>query len=311
MSNISVVILNYNSMHDLITCIQNMVEQEGTSISIIIVDNASEAKSVTAIKKWLSEFQSQAVIGAPKDIDAWGVRHSQSPFKAGQIFFIENSINNGYSAGNNIGINLAEKLQSEAVLIVNPDIQINDRHYIEKLANNLFIEKNYYISASRILGLDGKDQNPLREATFWEETLWPLELVKKRITKKTLIFPSDEVQEVAVQKISGCCLMIKMSFLKKIGYLDENVFLYCEEPILSAQVKSENGLIVYDSRITAVHTHRKSEKENASKRMLLFIKSRAYYLKKYSGYNKGQLGLLIISYKCLAFYQYCKLVLKR
>ena len=92
----------------------------------------------------------------------------------------------------------------------------------------------------------------------------------------------------------------KMDFLKAIGYFDEKTFLYAEEPILAAQVKSMGGKIAFNPFIEAVHAHRKSEKGNSSKRMLLFIQSRKYYLKNYSTYNSLQLLLLNASYGLLA-----------
>jgi hypothetical protein len=48
------------------------------------------------------------------------------------------------------------------------------------------------------------------------------------------------------------------------------------------------------------------EKGNSSKRMMFFIKSRLYYLKKYSGYNFAQLTSLKISYLLLYLTHFIK-----
>ena len=104
----------------------------------------------------------------------------------------------------------------------------------------------------------------------------------------------------------GCCLMLKMNFLREINYLDETTFLYSQEAILSKQVIKKKGHIVFDPSIEAIHAHKASEKGNSSKRMMFFIKSRLYYLKKYSGYNFAQLTSLKISYLLLYLTHFIK-----
>ena len=97
----------------------------------------------------------------------------------------------------------------------------------------------------------------------------------------------------------GCCLMLRMNFLRDIEYFDENTFLYSEEAILSKQVLQKNGHIVFNPNIEAIHAHKASEKGNKYKRMLFFTKSRLYYLRNYSGYNSIRLTSLILSYSIL------------
>ena len=48
-----------------------------------------------------------------------------------------------------------------------------------------------------------------------------------------------------VQKVSGACFLIKMSFLKDIDFLDEGTFLYLEETILSSQIISLDRKILF------------------------------------------------------------------
>ena len=97
-------------------------------------------------------------------------------------------------------------------------------------------------------------------------------------------------------------MLMRMDFLRSTNYLDENVFLYCEEPILSARVNAAGGRILYVPMVKAIHAHNKSEKGDGTKLMLLFIQSRKYYLKTYSSYNRLQIGCLFLSYDVLAVY---------
>lgn len=297
---IAVVMLNYNSERDLMTSAPQLAAQNGVKHTLVLVDNASRAESVATIRAWLANWRPDAVIGTQAEVNAWVDRNPEQARTQGRVYFILSNENRGYSAGNNLGIRLADTLGTDAILIANPDMRIEDSNYLYLLTTQLFADESNYIAASRIIGLDGKDQNPLREASFWEELLWPRIYLAKLFGAGSYGLTTAMEKPATVPKVSGCCLMLRMSFLRATAYLDENVFLYCEEPILSARVHSHGGRIFYVPSISAVHAHVRSEKGNTGKRMLLFIKSRKYYLEKYSSYKEWQLQLLKLSYGALA-----------
>ncbi len=294
--DIAVVMLNYNSANDLFRCMTDLKKQKGINLITIVVDNASKQETVKMIKIWSEENFPDAISGNTKQVlDIMGQKETLS-----NTFFIYNNENNGYSAGNNIGIKIADQLEVDAVLIANPDMQFPDEEYVYKLSKELMSKDEYYITASKIVGLDGKDQSPLRESTFMEELLWPLQLFPKIFKTTSYVLPYNTNKIMEVPKVMGCSLMLKMSFLRKIDYFDENVFLYSEEAILSKQVTKYNGKIIFYPNIEAIHAHIRSQKENSSLRMLHFIKSRKYYIEQYSGYSKIQKLLLNISYRILS-----------
>ena len=306
--HVAVVILNYNSEKDLQACAEQIARQEGVRLSIILVDNASRPASLVTIRLWLTDWNSAAICGTADEIDTWAFQNPARPNDTSCVYFIENNANDGYSAGNNIGIRLADTLKADAVLIANPDMRIEDPNYLKELSTQMFADSVNFIAASRILGLDGVDQNPLREPSFLEEFFWPRWLFKSFFKQITYIIPCPLDRSTVVPKVSGCCLMLRMEFLRQSGYFDENVFLYCEEPILSAKVQALQGKILYVPTMVAVHAHVASKKENSSKRMLLFIASRRYYLTRYSGYGKVKQSFLNISY---SFLKICHLTTAR
>lgn len=304
--NIAVVILNYNSEKDLQICAEQIANQENVNFFIVLVDNASCTASLNQVRLWLTVWRPDAIRGTEREVNDWVRNNLKHACKPGKVFFIENHENHGYSAGNNVGIRLADALGADAVLIANPDMRIENPSYLAELSKQLFADSQNYIAASRILDLQELDQNPLREPTFLEELFWPRWLLRKFSKKISYIIETHELKPVPVPKVAGCCMLIKMSFLRRIGYLDENVFLYCEEPILSAKVRTEKGCILYVPMVAATHAHIRCEKDNDAKRMLLFIKSRKYYLKIYSGYNKLMRGFLYASYAVLSNYYWLK-----
>jgi GT2 family glycosyltransferase len=295
-----VVILNYESERDLVACAQDVSRQEGVQLSIILVDNASRPASRQVIRSWLGFWRSDATCGSEADVHAWVRAHPAEARRDAAVYLIENQENRGYSAGNNVGLRLAVALGAEAALVCNPDLRIEDRRYVRELADHLFADPRHLVAGSRIVDLEGRDLNPLREATFLEELLWPRWLLRRFFRGISHVLPWPAGRAAAVPKVSGCCMMLRTSFLTATGYLDENVFLYCEEPILAARVRAAGGLILYVPTVSALHAHARSDKRTAARRMLTFIDSRKYYLAKYSGYARWQLRLLGFSYALLA-----------
>ena len=304
--HIAVIILNYNSEKDLQVCAEQVARQEGVHVSIILVDNASRPESVAAVRAWLAAWRPDSICGAEHEVQAWVRQHPETARHPRAVYLIKNAENRGYSAGNNVGIRLGEALKADAVMIANPDMRIEDRNYLHELSRHLFIDPKNYVAASRIVDLQGNEQNPMREASFLEELFWQRWLFRRFFKGITYVLPCPLNRPTVVPKVSGCCLLLRMDFLQQTGYLDENVFLYCEEPILSARVHAAGGRILYVPTLTAIHAHVKIEKGNNGKRMLLFIKSRKYYLKSYSGYNRWCIGLLSASYTILAGYNWLK-----
>ena len=162
------------------------------------------------------------------------------------------------------------------------------------------------VGASRILSLKGINENPLRELGFLEELLWFRQYLPGPFRPPAYVPQVSGNDPVRVDKLHGCCLMVRASFLEEIGYLDDTVFLYCEEPILAAQVRNAGKRLMLFPHLTAVHAHIASTKGNSSRRMLIYIRSRLYYLSRYSSYGPAALTALGLSYRVLWLLHFAK-----
>lgn len=263
---VAIIVLNYNTSADCRKCIGYLKKQCGVILEIVVVDNCSQEDDREAVEQLCKEQG---------------------------CTFIANRENRGYSAGNNIGLRYATENGYKYALIANPDMEFPQEDYLKKLIEIMMNNPNIAVCASDIVNTIGAHQNPMREMTYWEELLWPLTTFKNR--KNNMWFLDDYTKSSFCEKISGCCFMIRISFLQEIGFFDEGTFLYCEEPIIAKQVKKLGMRIYYYAEAQAFHRHIKSEKGNAKKRMQLLFQSRDYYLSKYSGYNSFQLLFLNLS----------------
>ena len=286
---IGVVVLTYNSVDDLPECLDGLLAQAGVDLRLIVVDNASAASARSRME---AIFQERAPDGAILDA-ANATAESFAP--TGKLF-VRNDRNAGYSAGNNIGARLAVAVGCEAVLIVNPDVRIAGPEYLARLSAEMFAYDGCMVAASRIVGLSGRDEHPVREPKFWEELLWIRQYGPRWARPKPWVLPPVGSGPIVAEKVHGCCFLIRADCLESSGYLDEAVFLYCEEPILAAKVQALGGHIVVFPELQALHAHVASAKGDPSRRMLHFIRSRLYYLDTYAGYGRAARWALHVSY---------------
>lgn len=268
MEKVVAVILNYNSSGDCSKCMEYLKRQDYENLEVVVVDNASTYEGeIERLKKACMD---------------------------NNVELLENASNAGFSAGNNVGIKKAIKDGADWCLIINPDVELRDRSYVSMVMELVNQWSDVAVIGSNVVLPSGAWQNPQRESGFWEDLLWPLQVIKSKIDKKSNRYLCERKTGYC-EKVSGACFFISSDALKEIGYLDEGVFMYSEEAILAAQIKKIGKKMLYINEVTAYHEHYSAKKELSNIRMLQFIESRLYYYKKFSEYSSIQKTLLGIS----------------
>ena len=253
---VPVILLNYNSSADCRKCISDLKRQEGVSLEIIIVDNCSR-KDDTLVVKELAEEQGCTFISAKE--------------------------NRGYNAGNNIGLRYAAEKGYGYALIANPDMEFPQKDYVMRLAEEMEARKEVAVAATDITSPELVHQNPIMpDPKGWQSSFNWVKVILNFSAKKTPDFIGDYKASHVCKKVSGCCLMVRMDFIQLIGFFDEQVFLYCEEAILSKQVEQAGLKMYYVANLQAVHRHVKSTKGNPRKRFKAWISSRLYFERHYN-----------------------------
>jgi GT2 family glycosyltransferase len=280
------VILTYNSLADLPDCLDGIRSQRGCDLKIVVVDNASKdderAGMLAVARQKLPALNFLSALEAA----------SGSVVGEATSFFIQNDVNGGYSAGNNIGARFALHLGADAILILNPDVRIQDPYYLQCLAFALLADDRNAVAASVIRNLAGDNENPMHELGFIEELCWPMWVALGPLGLRP---PSRRGRSTNIEKVSGSCLLVRSRFLAQIGFFDEGVFLYCEEAILGAQVKRGGWKMAYVPELEARHAHRTATKGDPSRRVRTWIRSRRYFHERYTEYGVLRRCLLRLS----------------
>lgn len=275
---VAVIVLNYNSSLDCRKCVADLLQQDGVELDIVVVDNCSSSEERKKLETVLGEF---------------------TDTRDHKITYMTNNVNRGYNAGNNIGLRYASQHGYKYALVANPDMEFPLPDYIALMVKMMESDDSIAVQGTDIIDNDGRHQNPSRELAYHEELFWPIEYLKNRKSKK--YYTLDHTRSMTCDKVSGCCLMIRLSFAESIGFFDENVFLYSEESILGAQVRRSGKLIYYNHSLYAIHRHIEKSKGRIKPRMKALFRSRWYYLTTYSGYSRSALAALRISKKAQEF----------
>ena len=265
---VTTVILNYNSNDDTKKCLEFLNCQDYKNFDVIVVDNASTApKEQEILQKTCKELNAKLIL---------------------------NSKNKGFSAGNNVGLREAINCGADWCLVINPDVEIRNSNYVSEVVKNINLWPDVAMVGTNVILPDGTKQNPMVEISACREIFgWPFNLLLNKLNlNRPLSVPSNTGY---CEKLSGCCFFISKEFLMLNNYFDENVFLYCEEPIISKSIALRGKKLLYISELTAYHEHYHVKKGNRSLNMQQFLKSRIYYIENYSGYNWFAKKLAIIS----------------
>lgn len=256
----AVIILNYHSSADCAKCIRYIKQQEGIDVEIIVVDNGSAETDRENLERICQSEECSLLI---------------------------NKENTGYNAGNNVGLRFAARHGHQYALIANPDMEFPQTNYLSGMINEMEKDPSIAVCGSDIITPEGIHQSPMKRDGNWTSSFgWIKGFLHKKASDK-YDFIEDYNKSHYCCKVSGCCILLRLSFVKEIGFFDEYPFLYCEEAILSRQVEqTDHWKMYYTAKYQAVHRHITKEKGNPIPRLKHWRRSRLYYIDQYSGYSK-------------------------
>ena len=117
--------------------------------------------------------------------------------------------------------------------------------------------------------------------------------IAKKMSESTLINKYNLDQPFKCFEVSGCAWMVRRSVFEKIGLLDENTFLYCEEVIYSHLLKKNNIEIWVYPKAEVIHLGADENRYLSAFNYICYVNSENYYLTKYAKWNWLQLSCIL------------------
>jgi len=240
---VSIIILNYNGRDFIEECLGSVLSQTYKSFEIIVVDNASEDGSREILReRYLPD-----------------------------ITLIENNVNLGFAAGNNIAF---QKANGEFIAILNNDA-VADSGWLEELVCAVQrCDYSYGMWASKILFYDNR-----RIIDTAGHLIYPDGLNRGRGKGETDIGQYDKEEEVFFP--SGCAALYRKKMLDEIGFFDPDFFAYGDDTDVGLKARLAGWKCLYVP--TAVVYHRSSATTGRYSPMKAYLveRNRVWILIKY------------------------------
>ncbi len=271
---LSITIVNFNKGSFLLACLDSLYKTAGDiSLEVIVVDNNSSDGTGEILPTLYP-----------------GVR------------LILNSANLGFARATNQALALA---RGSFILLLNPDTVVMEGA-LQTLVD--FLKANPGVGAvgPQMVGPDGAIQLSCRRfpgystALFGHYSLLTRWFPRNRFSRRYLLSDWDHAETREVDWISGACLMTRREVLERVGFLDEQFFLFNEDVDWCKRVREAGWKVVYLPAARVVHYIGASKDKIPS--ALVIARHRGmvhYYLKHLSrGPLWDQLVALLVWVRC-------------
>lgn len=270
---VSFVILHYQLVEMTkmcVSCIEANFNEY--NIDIIIVDNASPNGSGKELENLYSSDNIVTVIKCEENF--------------------------GFSKGNNIGYRKAKQHKADFVIIMNNDVEIHQKDFLDILFED-YQKYQYHVIGPDIVNLEGVHQSPQREHYINKKELskWyfkrmlflkllyiarKVPLFAKVLRKRYIVHDKERIgnfdfsnPKVDVE-LQGACFIFTPSFVDKREYPFEEIsFMYGEEPMMGVLCKLNGWHTYYDPKMKILH----KEKSTTRSENVNYIEHEIFYTK--------------------------------
>lgn len=248
---ISLIILTFNSTDYIDKCLKSVEKQLNKNIEVIVVDNNSSDATLLKLKKYKN------------------------------IKIIKNKKNYGFSKGINIGIKNAKY---KNILLLNPDTIL----FRNSIKNLLDCHKN---TGAEIVGGKTKKKDGSLHGSYVKipnifTILFDYTNLRKLIPNDYFHKKHYYLNEIKPKKnkivdvVSGAYMFISKKALKKVGFFDENFFMYLEDVDYCLRAKKKKIKVVYCPNASAFHFGGGSSNNKDRINYQAWYNSRSYYINK-------------------------------
>lgn len=228
-SKLSIVIVHWRTPELLKHCLESIQADQGArQFEIHVVDNASGDQALQILAR-------------------------QFPY----VKVLANQENLGFSKACN---QIIARLESEYVLLLNPDTLIQDNAISKLLA---FMESHSDCGAvgPKILNQDGSLQLACRRsfptlaAAFFRLTYLSKLFPRHKFFSRYNLTYADPDICLEVDALSGSCMMVRRQAIDQVGLLDEDIFMFGEDVDWCWRIKKAGWKVYYAPEAVIYHLH--------------------------------------------------------
>ncbi len=253
-----IIVLNYNNWQDTIKCCESILMNDYQNYTLIVVDNASPDNSIKYLNKWCKTHKEVVLLSSDK--------------------------NNGFSAGNNLGIKYAkQKGDFEYIWLLNNDTIIRKDTLSQMIT--CAINNDFSLCGSTLLFYDKPTAIQAFGASF--NPIFAIQkhlLVHQHFTKELV----NNFDKNKIDYIVGASMLLDKRAIKVIDFMPEEYFIYFEEIDIATKCKRAN--LKYGVCQDAIVYHKESASIDKEDQKISYfsdffaMRNRVIFTKKYYPY---------------------------
>jgi GT2 family glycosyltransferase len=256
--NCSIIIVSYNSVDYLRSCLKS-IEYYASTAEVIVVDNCSNDGSPDMVR---TQFPMTKLLLPHENI--------------------------GFSAANNLAAKSASK---DYIFLLNPDTELT-KPGIDSMIHFLTQKNEGCLVGPALLNSDGTQQNsvldfPTLKAVFWE--IFFLHTIFNRAKNSCI---SSKIP-LEVNAISGAAIMMRKDLYLSLGGLDETLF-WVEDLDLCYRSKIQGAKTYFDPNTTIIHHGGKSSEKVRPRVIANQLMSRLKYFKKHRSKTINLIAIFLV-----------------
>ena len=266
---LTVIIVNYNVEYFLEQCLRSVeIAIKNIDAEVFVVDN----NSVDGSLKMLNE-------------------------KFSWVKLIANKDNLGFSKANNQAIAFAK---GEYVLLLNPDTVVENDTFTKVID---YMDNHSDAGGLGVKMIDGKGNFlpeskrglPTPEVAFYK--IFGLSKIfpdSKRFGKYHLSYlDNNQIHEIEI--LAGAFMLMRKSVLDKIGFLDEDFFMYGEDIDLSYRIIKAGYKNIYYPETRIIHYKGESTKKSSVNYVFIFYNAMIIFARKHFSQKNAKLFSFLIN----------------
>lgn len=281
-----VILLNWNGWKDTLHCLESVFHSEYPDFRVLVCDNNSTDGSLEKIRAWADgtlgvedELNEELVPlvfpGIKKPVSY--VEYSRAEAEAGgeeadtgsPLVLIRNGSNDGFAAGNNVGIRYALKRNADYIWLLNNDTLVK-ANTLKELVYREESEDNIGVSGAVIYFAS----DPSRVQTYGGGTL-------SRLTGRDRFIHSPG----PVDYVAGTSLFVRREVLEAVGLFDEGFFFYWEDVDFCHRVLDAGWQLAVAANAVVYHKFSSSVGSQSMRSDLFKVASLIRYFRKHQGFG--------------------------
>lgn len=286
MAKVYVILLNWNGWEDTIACLESLLHSQYPRFRVVVCDNLSSDGSMEKIKAWANGSlqvedplspQLKPYVDPPVEKPVEFVEYDRAQAEAGgdpedkqvPLILVQNGSNDGFSAGNNVGIRYAMTKNPDYIWLLNNDTIVTPTTMKELV---------YRMQTDEKIGLAGAvihyADDPSKIQAYGGGKLMPV-----IGTDRFVHAPNG------LHYVSGTSLFIKRTVIQQIGMLDDGFFFYWEDVDYSRRALDQGWQLAVASNAMVYHKFSASVGGQSLRSDLYKAASLTRYFKKHGKLN--------------------------